>query len=217
MLILISYFRFWLNPKSHYGSAHFKEYLRPFVIVLINTYLLMLSVSFLPTIQSPNNTDQMLELINAENPLAFVIIPLYEELVFRLPLKISKRNIAISASLFISSCMIALFSIVFDNHSSLLFFYLFSFIGMIPLFFVIKSLYSEKIQLFLIRNYNYLFYTSLILFSLLHFYSQDFSLFTLLCYLIYGYSLSFLRVSTNFASCVILHAIFIAPFVLRLF
>jgi hypothetical protein len=217
MLIFKSYFNFLVNPKRNYTSTKSKKQILTFLTVLLITYILLFIISFIPTVQITSDASRILNLIASDNPVVFLLIPLYEELMFRLPLKVSKSNIAISAGLFISSVLLVLANVVFNAQLSLLHFYLLSFTGAIPFFFLIKSLYGQSTETFFTKNYNYLFYISLILFAALHFYSQDFSLPALLTYLVYGYSLSFLRVSTNFLNSLILHFIFIAPFLFKLF
>ena len=214
MPIVKSYFTFLLNPKG-YTISKSKNKLAVFVTVLLITYALILLASFVPSDQIVESGKSKINIDT--NLLILFLIPLYEESLFRLPLKITALNISISVSVFISSIILVLANILLNIHMTLLQFYLLAVALSIPFFVISKKLYSQRTEAFLLKNYNYLFYASLILFASFHFYSMSFSLSALLTYLIYGYSLSFLRVSINFLNCLIMHFIFIAPLLLQLF
>ncbi|ELR68589.1 hypothetical protein C900_00237 [Fulvivirga imtechensis AK7] len=211
MLIIKSYFNFLANPKKNYSTIKSDNELKVFILVLLITYTLIFFVSFIPSTQTPI-TKEAAKAIPA-NLLILLTIPLYEELIFRLPLKVSAVRASISFSLFISSILLILTNLILKIPITLLEFHLLSFILAIPFFFLFKYLYNQATEAFLIKNYNYLFFANLILFSVSHFYYQDISLSALLTYLIYGYSLSFLRISTKFFYGLILHMIFIAPLI----
>ena len=183
-----------------------------FISVLLITYVLVFFISFIPSNIAINVKD-IVTTRDSKNLLFLLIIPLYEELLFRLGLKISALHISFSISLLISSIIV---NLVFFNELDLLKFYLFSFMLALPFFLGFKNfVHSEKIEKILLKRYNYLFFSTIILFALSHFLYLGFDFSAFLTYLVYGYSLSFLRVTTKFLYCVILHFIFIAPVIFQ--
>jgi hypothetical protein len=140
------------------------------------------------------------------------LIPIYEELMFRLPLKISAPYVNMSLSLFISSAFLIILNTIYKDEVSLVNYYLGTLGLAVPIFFIFKMFKGKRVKEVLLKNYNLFFYGSILLFAALHFYYVPISLSAILTYLIYGYSLSFLRISTNFLCAVVMHLLFIAPY-----
>jgi hypothetical protein len=97
MIIVRQYYLFLVNPRNNYSLADGRNPLRAFVTVLFITYVQLSLVSIIPSNQ-PAHVIQLLE-STSENIWLLLLIPMYEELLFRLPLKITTLNVYISLSL----------------------------------------------------------------------------------------------------------------------
>lgn len=207
------YFSFVQNPKKNSISIKHRNAFTTFISVLLITYVLVFFISFIPSNIAFNAKD-IVTTRDSKNLFILLIIPLYEELLFRLGLKISALYISFSISLLISSIII---NLIFFNDLDLPKFYLFSFMLALPFFLGFRNfVYSQKMEEILLKRYNYIFFSTIILFALSHFLYIEFDFSAFLTYLVYGYSLSFLRVTTQFFYCVILHFIFIAPVIFQI-
>ena len=214
MLIVKSYYLFLTNPKKHYSLAKGKNPISVFITVLIITYDQIFLIALLPLRQSISSSQPPFN-----TPVNFWIlffIPLYEELMFRLPLRVSALHIRISLSLFLLSALLIIISTVIHNDTTLVMYYLLVFGTAIAIFLILKNINIRKSENIFFEHYNYIFYLSIFIFTSLHFYHVSFSLSAAFIYIIYGYSLSFLRVSTSFPYNLILHFIFIIPSIVQL-
>lgn len=214
MLIIKSYFKFIFNPKESYFSSQKPNKVITFFTVLIITYTLLFIVSYIHLPDSKTTINQ-LTLSLQSIPYILLIIPIYEEVIFRLGLKLSKARISLSISLFISSLIIVLSDTLFDIYKDLSNFYLYSTILAIPIFLIIRKIYNKNIKQILSKYFPYVFFISMLSFVMMHFLYSEFSIAAFLTYFIYSYSLSFLRIASNFISSVLLHYILILPLLIN--
>jgi hypothetical protein len=204
MSIFKQYFLFLLNPKRNYLIVRQHNPVKVFFVVLFLAYLQIYLLHF---IEPPISADEKQPPI-PNHFLLLIFIPLWEELLFRLPLKISTINIIVAISLGISS--ITVLTVAKDIDS--LTYYVGVFVLAIPICVSLKLLKTNRIEKILLSNYNLFFFSNIVIFASLHFHYVNLSLYAVLLYLVYGYSLSFLRISTNFLCAALLHAIFLARF-----
>jgi hypothetical protein len=209
MPIIKLYYLFLTNPKKNYSLTKSSHPIKIFINVLVITYGQILLVSFIPF---QSNHSAQAQITMPANLWLLIFIPLYEELLFRLPLKISSLHIYTSLSLLISSITLLIINTVFNDPITLLNYYIAAFGIALPIFLIFKMFKSKRIEQLLQKNYNSFFYVSILLFTSLHFCYVPLSLSAVLIYLIYGYSLSFLRISTHFIYALFLHIILMLPF-----
>lgn len=127
-----------------------------------------------------------------------LLLPIIEELIFRLPLRISRLNMAISLSLIVFGCL------------SVINLYLAAALSIVPfiiIYFIIKkeSLFFTKLNSLNSRYFLQIFYFQAILFGLLHLTNyklevQYFYLFPffIISYILAGCFLGYLRIRYNF-------------------
>jgi hypothetical protein len=208
-----SYFKFILNPKENCEVWRKKDYPIILITVLLVSYLLIFILSSIPFPKALVSFGS-----NAEISIGsyLLIAPLYEELLFRLPLKTTSLNITISFCLFIASVIVVVGNLFLQTQSSLTNFYIASFAIASLLFLYLRmTRYYEKFSIE-IRWFGYYFYAFVFLFASAHFLTQRINIYSLLAYLVYGYSLSFIRLNTNFFCSVAMHYVFITPILIRL-
>jgi len=209
------YYLFLINPKKNYSLVQGQNPAKAFLVVLALTYIQVFFISLIPFSQSVTISQNSLNI--PINPWFLILIPLYEESIFRLPLKISTMHVYISLSLLISSIVVITLKTGFGENISLFNYYLIAFALALPFFFILRMLKSKKLELVLLKNYTPFFYMSILIFTMVHFLYVPISIHAILTYLVYGYSLSFLRISGNFLCALIMHLILIVPFFLSAF
>ena len=150
MLIIKSYFHFLLNPKLNLASTKFKNSSKVFIVVLLITYCLVFLASLIPSNQTISSPYTIKFNIN-DAPLLLLMIPIYEELLFRFLLKTSSLNISISLGLCLSSTLIILFNTIFSNRITLLEFHFLSIIIAFPIVAFLTLKLNQK------KNTSFLF------------------------------------------------------------
>ena len=212
-----NYFIFPINPSKYLYSQYQGNKLKTFIFVLLITHLLLLIVSYmLPVIQQDHVYSEAITNV-ISNAYILLIVPIFEELIFRLPLRVTATNFSTSISIFIVSIIISLLGLLFSFKLTLFEFYSLSILFSFPVIVITKYyIYSEKIEQLLKKNYNILFYIGFSSFISAHFYYVDFNITNILTYTIYGHSLCFLRVTVSFYSCILFHFILNFPVLLTM-
>ena len=131
--------------------------------------------------------------------------PILEELISRLLLVFTKRNLII----FLCSCVIL--SMVFFIRESSIKFYLFVFISLL---FSIILVFFTSCHLFFIKNFKIIFYLSAILFGLVHIFNFNginisnvvLTPLIIIPQVVMGFLFGYLRVTYGFIYAVICHA-----------
>lgn len=213
-----SYFLFIINPKV----LHSRELKQKGIYTLFQVFLITLALLFLVNLIFPESNElnqssilpNLGELNKASIIFLLILIPLFEEVIFRLWLNLKRRSIIYSISLLLSSIVVLVLVTSIDIHTRYIFhvFYVASFVVSTPMYFVLNKIPIEWNFEVLKTRFNTFVLLSTLLFSCLHFLNYDFSqtdTFTLIknftTFLIYGYSFGFIRVSTGFAYGIALH------------
>jgi len=149
MSIFKQYFLFLLNPKGNYLLVRQHNPVKVFFVVL---FLASLQIYLLHFIEPPITADEKQPPI-PNHFLLLLFIPLYEELLFRLPLKISTINITIAIGLGISSITVLAVAKDIDQ----LTYYVGVFVLAIPICIGLKLLKTSRIEKILLSNYNLFF------------------------------------------------------------
>lgn len=143
-----------------------------------------------------------------------VFIPVFEEIAFRLPLKLSKWNI--SLSLYVITFFVCSYFYKIDPININNFLYqrlLISFVVFLLAFAFLNNKYVfEAVYSFITQNYKLFFYTLLLLFTLRHIDNYQLNLITflflpilLLPQFISGFFIAYTRLKINFISAIIFH------------
>jgi hypothetical protein len=204
------YYLVLINPEKYIPLASSRSPFILFITALVMSYIQILIVSFIPLNLSTAGTQGVTSILS--NEMLLILIPLYEELIFRRPLKISGLHIQASVSLVVSSLLLVLINATGIRMIPFSSYHAYALILTIPIFLILKRFEWSELERQLQKNYNAFFYSSIGLFAAIHFNYQPISVQAVAIYLIYGYSLSFIRVSTNFFNAVALHFLFLLPF-----
>jgi hypothetical protein len=150
------------------------------------------------------------------------IAPFTEEIAFRLYLKFSALNISASISVLLNIIISAVTNTkVFQFNL----FSLYKIIFCLSVFFILKYLINRnwnKVEIIFIKNFNYIFYTSAIIFSLLHLQNLEFNNSIQYFYIpilifpqfFLGLILGYLRFEKGFAYSFLAHILINTPIVL---
>ncbi len=210
--ILFSYIK-----KPVYISENAPMKFIVFVGTLMLFYLISIPSSVVIVILQMFNTlpDSSLNSMgNAVNTILFVVIlgPILEELIFRASLRISRLYFSICSSV----SLIAFLKLFFlGSYSNLI--YLFFIPASLLLFFIFsykKRLFSS-IERFWHKNFEVLFYTSSVLFGMMHLLNYEdihwwmiiISPLLTLPYIIMGLFLGFIRMNYGFFYAVVFHVV----------
>lgn len=149
MSIFKQYFSFLLNPERNYLSARQHNPIKVFFVVLFLAYFQIYLLHFIaPTVSVDEKQPPI-----PNHFLLLLLIPLYEELLFRLPLKITTVNIIVAIGLGISSITV----LTVAKDIDLLTYYVGVFVLAIPICIGLKLLKTSRIEKILLSNYNIFF------------------------------------------------------------
>lgn len=226
------FLKFIINPQKYFlEHRELKKGLKPFLITLLISIFLLHIVNMVFTKTGfPASSNQLEKGILSKSAMLLILLlaPLLEELLFRLPLRPNINSITIGVSLLVGTVISFIITQYLGGYSynGIPLFQILSLLLSLPIFLSIKKALSkneQSILLFVHKRYNLLFFLLLILFISSHylnykFQSIDFTyaLYLFIVYLIYGYSLSLIRISQGIKRAIILHYIFLIPAVIRL-
>lgn len=146
-----------------------------------------------------------------------IFIPFFEELIYRLGLKFKPSYLSFMSSAIFFSFFLAIINLNYDIKNIMwlkLLILSFVFLGFV--FFVLKIIFVknfEKVKFFYYKKFNFIFYLSIFLFTISHYFNyENYSFFMKLYYLtfifIVGYFFSKIRLKHGFYAGLTLHIIF---------
>jgi membrane protease YdiL (CAAX protease family) len=165
------FFRFLINP-SHIVISESKLYavLNSF-FVLFALVIIQIILQLLFLIFWQDNSDGLRDYNDSLNEkynilITCLVAPIFEEFTFRLLLtKFNDLKFKVSISLFIGSFLLSILYLV--THDSTNPFVIQGIIGLL-IFFLIRKLHFEKVKIYWEANFNTVFWTSQLLFCLVH-------------------------------------------------
>ena len=181
--------------------------------------VILTSIIFLPILKFLNLLPQI-SIKLSELPLSFkllVFVPIYEEIIFRLPLKFSKQNLFLSLSSLNFMTFYHTFGITILISISII-------IAFIPYLQIIPEFYYEQLDYIWKKYFPIIYYGLAIIFGFIHLYNFNnlvfvqFLLFPLLVsnQIIMGLIFGYVRVTyrNGFIYCVLLHFFINLPLII---
>jgi hypothetical protein len=135
-----------------------KSVLIYFVFILLSTVLIILPISIFNLVP---------ERVIMDLPVTFkiiILLPFYEELAFRLPLRYSENNLFIALGTIAFLFLPRSFSLPISLTIGLL-------IAGIPFLGILRKRFTKRIQIVYLKNYKVIFYSLAFIFGLLHLYN----------------------------------------------
>lgn len=201
------------NPKYVYSpvSLNFPRSVA-FIGISLWVYLIFIVISSIFVILPIYLLDLIPTKITKVYPLTFnilILVPLYEELIFRLPLRFSYRNLFIAIATLVVLLMNRSFNLYISLGSGLL-------IAYIPFTKILHTDILNKIQKYYFKYYKAIFYTLTLTFGLGHLFNFNdlnfahflISPLILINQVFMGFLLSYARVNYKYGLlyCFIIHA-----------
>jgi hypothetical protein len=204
MLILKGFMLFLKNPNA-LDQIEIESY-KSFFILIWKSFLILFLIDILVglAISTPLRFLKLFPEQRGIDYNLFIILkitlflPIIEELIFRLPLRISRRNLAISLSLILFGCLTRINLYLAISTSIALF-------NIIIFFIKDESIILNKLNSFTTKYFLQIFYFQALLFGLLHLtnYNLDIQYFYLfpffvISYILTGCFLGYLRIKYNY-------------------
>ena len=215
------------NPKEYYTKqSQLKKGLKPFFLTLLSSILLLYITSIIFNvigIEAYNTQLEQGRMSKLAILVTLILAPLHEELLFRLPLILNVKNITIGISLLIGTVISLILTQYLGSYSyqGIPLFQILSLSTAILIFLALKKLITKKEQpilLFLNKRYNLFFFFLLFLFTSSHYLNYRYQtldttyiIYLFVIYLIYTYSLSFIRITLGIKYSIALHFIYLTP------
>lgn len=162
------FFKYIQNPEYVYvpGTLKFNNFIGV-IGKSVLVYLLFILLSSIIIILPISIFNLVPERIIMDLPITFkiiIIVPFYEELAFRLPLRYSEKNLFIALGTIAFLFLTRSFGIYISLTIGLL-------IACIPFLKILSIRFKKQIQVVYLKNYKVIFYSLVLIFGLIHLFS----------------------------------------------
>jgi hypothetical protein len=217
--MIADFIRFSISPNYIYRQYSFWQSIKCFFLLftlsLIATQLLGVILFVAGSegyIDSPLNRLKTKDVLILKSMVLSVFVsPIVEELAFRLHLRSNNLKFSFGFISLIILLVLAFFNLKFSDNYWICFIFLLS---LSPLLFVLLNQYNLSIERIIVNNFKSVFYTTIVLFALIHLRNyelHDTSLFVMFLLItpqiIAGFFLGFIRMRLGFVYSIVFHSL----------